>query len=251
MLEKNPHPWVGNMGVAALIALGGPEARAALQKLAEQGHQWGEKGLQELLLREGPTSELVRQLNDGKNAQRGLIADLLALRGDATAVPALKSVVDREQNPEVLSSGIAALVKLEGAAATPQALAAIERCSYAGQLKIAAALAYIDADEGFEWLVEGLRSDNRFRRYACANALAQSKRSAAEKGLLIALSDQSHWVRQAAIGGLAHCGSRKALDPLGKATRNDSQEYLRIEAAWAIEKILQRDKNGVPGSTVN
>ncbi|MFO7899148.1 MAG: HEAT repeat domain-containing protein, partial [Planctomycetota bacterium] len=230
------HDWVRNMGMAALIAFGGQDARRELKKAIGK-RKWAKGLYLELLAHEGPTDELIRYFKKADHSGRAKIAGLLAVRNDPAALPALRKAIADEDTKVTLAAELDALVRIGGADVADEALAKRENCRTRGRVRVDAALAAAGAPEGIAGLTEALKSADRYVRYRAATGLAETGRAAAEPGLLIALNDGSRWVRQAATAGLGRVGTDKALPALREMAKSDPLPHLRAEAAWAIRCI--------------
>ena len=233
------HPWMRNMGMAAVMAHGGEKARLALKKAIGK-RDWARDLYLELIAHEGPTKDLVALFKKAGWRDRAKLAELLAVRNDPAALPALRAAIAREDTKDTLAEEVAALVRIGGAEVAGEAVAQLKNCRPRGKVKVAAALAAAGVGEGFKALAAALKSKDRYTRYFAAKALAESGRPEAEPGLLIALKDKSRWVRQAATAGLGRVGTKTALPALRKVAKSDPLTYLRSEAGWAVSEIKRR-----------
>jgi len=233
------HEWMRNYVVGALAAFGGDKARAELKKAIGK-RDWALGLYLELLAHEGPAVELVAAFKKADWRGRAKIAELLAVRNDPSALPALRAAIGKEDTKDTLAEEVAALVRIGGAQAADEGIAQLKNCRPRGKVKVAAALAKAGVPRGFAALNAALKSKDRYTRYFAAKGLAESGRPEAEPGLLIALKDKSRWVRQAATAGLGRAGTKKALPALRKMAKSDPLPYLRAEADWAISRVASR-----------
>jgi HEAT repeat protein len=234
------HTWTKSATVAALLAMGGEDAQEELRKLIGT-QDWARGCLLELLIREGPTADLVEFLAKADGEGRAKLAPLLADRGDSAALTPLREAIAKEDNSTALGAELTALARLGGADVVDEVEKRVARCDDRTRLNIASALAAGGAREGFEWLNAGLRSADRYTRYRAAAGLAESGKPAAEPGLLRALRDDSRWVRQAATAGLARSGGPASIKPLTAMAEKDPEAYLRAEAEWALGEVRKRE----------
>jgi hypothetical protein len=235
------HDWVHNMGVAALMTFGGETARKELRKWS--GKIGRAQGLYlELLAQEGPTKDLLAEFRKADGRGRAKIAELLAVRNDRAALPALRAAIAEEDTKDTLAEEVAALVRIGGTDVAEEAAAQLDNCRPRGRVKVAAALAAAGVPDGFEALRRALDDADPTTRYLAAKGLAESGRAEAEPALLIALDDPSRWVRQAATAGLGRVGTRRAVPALRKTASSDPFPYLRAEAEWGMSEIQARAK---------
>jgi hypothetical protein len=239
ILANCRHEWTRNAVCAALMTYGGPDARAALRKAVGQ-RDWARGCLLELLAWEGPTGELVAEFMKPDAKDRAKIAELLAVRGDRAALPALRAAAATEQTAADLAAELEAIVRLGGAEPAGEALAHVEKCDARGKVRVGGALAAAGAGEGFVLLSRALGDKDRYTRHLAARALAESGRAAATPGLIAAIADSSRWVRQEGTAGLGRAGTAEALPPLRLMAKSDPEPYLRAEARWAIRQIEGR-----------
>jgi HEAT repeat protein len=223
----------------ALMAIGGEKARAELAKAV--GKLESAKGcLMELLSFEGPAGELAAFLADAKAETRADAAALLARKGDRSAAAVLRAAAAKEEDPKALAAELAALMRLEGAGATAEAVKALPGLSERGRIRLGGELARAGAAEGLPALAEGMKSTNRYVRYEAARELAACGRTEAEPQLVAALADESRWVRREAIVGLAAVGGKACLKPLAAVAAKDPQPDLRGGAEWASGEVKKR-----------
>ncbi len=232
--------WIRDSGITAMIAIGGEDARRELKKAMKKKRKWARGLYLELLVREGPTAELVAEFETARGEERAKIADLLALRNDHAALPALRKAIESEHNKEILAAELDALVRIGGPDVAEDAVARRKDCDTVGRGRVDAALAKAGACEGLSGLSRMLDHRDRYLRYRAASGLAECGRQEAEPGLIQALSDESRWVRQAATAGLGRIGTRKALPALRRVAKSDPHAYIRAEADWAIGRIDER-----------
>jgi len=233
------HEWMRNYVVGALAAFGGDKARSELKKAIGK-RDWARGLYLELLAHEGPTEDLVAEFKKADWRGRARIAELLAVRNDPAALPALRAAIAKEDIKDTLAEEVAALVRIGGAEVAGEGIAQVGKCRPRGKVKVAAALAAAGVPEGFALLNAALKSKDRYTRYFAAKGLAESGRPEAEPGLLIALEDKSRWVRQAATAGLGKCGTKQSLSALKEVAKSDAERYLRSEAKWAASEIERR-----------
>ena len=245
-LKKNSESeWVRNGMSAALIALKGPKADAARRAAARAGDVRVREYLEQRLFDTGPLSAVRRELRADIANRRALAARALARRGLTQGLPALRQARGRETDPTALAAMTAAWLRLETSRAVPDPFVLPAACDKRGHLEIAAALAAIGRAQAWPLLAEAARDPDLCLRCQAASDAADSRRPQAEPLLRSLLDDPSRWVRQAAIAGLARCGTSRSRAALRRVAQRDPEAWLRAEARWAARCLAAVAPQGV------
>jgi hypothetical protein len=247
IMNHNPHEWTRNAIVAAFMAVGGmASAEALLDAIGER--EWAEDCYLELLSFEGDVAQLTERLSMANSMDRIRICELLELKGDATAAPALLSALAVENDPVALAAEIAAYIQVSDPFPTDNVSLSditgiLKKLDFRESIRVASRLARKEIDQGIVLLESALSSDNQYFRYEAVVAIVRSGHADAAELLIRALSDVSHWVRREAISGLRCIGGDKALAALLKSRRVEKERDLQIENESAIAFIQKRAGN--------
>jgi hypothetical protein len=239
LMWNSASPLVRQTAPAALLAIGGELARAELRKAIGKRNR-AEDCYLDLLTFEGPVAELAARLKKSGAGHRAKAAELLLIRGDAAAVPALRAALRKESDERARAAEAAALLRLAGKGALDDAHGVLPGLGLRDRIRLGGELTRLGTASGFEALGQGLRSPNRYLRFEAARRLAECGNPGVEKLLLVALGDKSQWPRRAAIAGLGRLGGRGSLKALRGVARRDPRADLRSEARWAVAEIRKR-----------
>jgi HEAT repeat protein len=175
---------------------------------------------------------LIEALGDDEWVVRSAAARTLGKAGDTRAIPALKSVLLRDDwpNPEVLR----ALTELGEDGYWPPT-----RFRRQGSPTLGALVAWSCEAASTEGLIEMLRSDDWRNRLAAARCVGQRKARVAASALLDRLDDSDSSVRGRAAESLGLIGDDRAEGPLIRMVEED-RGPSRTSAAIALGRLRSR-----------
>lgn len=235
----DPVPWVRLRATEALVAMGAPQAVAALStRLAQEEDAAVATRLIELLAEQGDASALTAITGRAQASSPSVRqAALRALRrlGDRTQIPvAVAAVLDPV--PEVRVAALAALYTWGRRDAGQQLLAILSRGTPEERRAVCAVIGELDI--GLEGLLAALASDDPAVKVAAVRALGQSARPEALQPLIAALDDPQ--LRTEAVRALGDLGLPGALPALFALAAGAESAFLRRAALEAIGAIGDR-----------